>query len=272
MGDTAAPQAPALLGAPRVHSAIVERLRARIAVCRQHHLDCAGRYERGRAETSEREREGTRHLLRLVQQQHGQAARKGAKHAKAAAAGNPCATAPPPADHYHQPLLGDGALGGRNGVEQGPAAGGEQRNPALVAIEIFTSDVLSFFCLDGSQLQSLNAGIAHVPLEYRGALFHAKAGSEPFTCNICIDLVRVRMKRTIPIDNTRTGAAFQLEGFALLPAHANSFPRVPKSFHADQFSEGCGAVSAAFSHAAFERLERKLFPIDFFTTLFCMAF
>ncbi|XP_048349564.1 mastermind-like protein 2 [Sphaerodactylus townsendi] len=135
MGDTAAPQAPALLGAPRVHSAIVERLRARIAVCRQHHLDCAGRYERGRAETSEREREGTRHLLRLVQQQHGQAARKGAKHAKAAAAGNPCATAPPPADHYHQPLLGDGALGGRNGVEQGPAAGGEQRNPALVALQ-----------------------------------------------------------------------------------------------------------------------------------------
>uniref|UniRef100_A0A8B9R1H1 Neurogenic mastermind-like N-terminal domain-containing protein n=1 Tax=Anas platyrhynchos TaxID=8839 RepID=A0A8B9R1H1_ANAPL len=98
MGDTAPPQAQAaglgagLLGgggggpaAPRVHSAIVERLRARIAVCRQHHLSCEGRYERGRAESSDRERESTLQLLHLVQQ--GQGARKAAKHPKAAAGG-----------------------------------------------------------------------------------------------------------------------------------------------------------------------------------------
>ncbi|KAL8191096.1 UNVERIFIED_CONTAM: hypothetical protein K2H54_068021 [Gekko kuhli] len=156
MGDTAPPQAPALLGggggggaaAPRVHSAIVERLRARIAVCRQHHLNCEGRYERGRAESSDRERESTLQLLNLVQ--HGQAARKGGKHAKAAAAvaaGNSGggasaaaapsgAAAPPPADYYHRQLLSNGTAGGRNGIngeQQGPAAAGEQRNPALVA-------------------------------------------------------------------------------------------------------------------------------------------
>ncbi|XP_054830849.1 mastermind-like protein 2 [Eublepharis macularius] len=153
MGDTAPPQAPALLGgggsvaaaAPRVHSAIVERLRARIAICRQHHLNCEGRYERGRAESSDRERESTLQLLSLVQ--HGQAARKGSKHAKTAAGGTgggastaaaSSAAAPPPADYYHQQLLSNGTAGvrsGINGEQQGSAAGGEQRNPALVALQ-----------------------------------------------------------------------------------------------------------------------------------------
>nr|XP_056714072.1 mastermind-like protein 2 [Euleptes europaea] len=168
MGDTAPPQAAGLLGGgggggvaaaappPRVHSAIVERLRARIAVCRQHHLDCEGRYERGRAESSGRERESTLQLLGLVQ--HGQAARKGGKHAKAgaaaaangngssgggggasssAAAAASSAAAPPAADYYQQ-LLGNGTAGGRSGIngeQQGGAAGGEQRNPALVALQ-----------------------------------------------------------------------------------------------------------------------------------------
>ncbi|XP_060090896.1 mastermind-like protein 2 [Heteronotia binoei] len=164
MGDTAPPQAPAaLLGGgggggaaaaagPRVHSAIVERLRARIAVCRQHHLNCEGRYERGRAESSDRERESTLQLLHLVQ--HGQAARKGGKHAKAAgaaaaAAGNNSnsggasaaasnATAPPPADYYQQQLLSNGTAGGGSGINGGQhsaTAAGEQRNPALLALQ-----------------------------------------------------------------------------------------------------------------------------------------
>lgn len=60
---------------PPLHSAIVERLRARIELCRRHHSTCERRYERGRAETSERERESTLHLLSLVQQ--GGAARRG---------------------------------------------------------------------------------------------------------------------------------------------------------------------------------------------------
>lgn len=167
MGDTAAPQAAAgLLGcggggggaatAPRVHSAIVERLRARIAVCRQHHLTCEGRYERGRAESSERERESTLQLLNLVQ--HGQAARKGGKHAKAAAAaaaaggnnsggGASNSAAPPSADYYQHQLLSNGtAGGGRNGIngeqqqqQQQSSAAGEQRNPALVAVSIPSS-------------------------------------------------------------------------------------------------------------------------------------
>uniref|UniRef100_A0A8C0SNV3 Neurogenic mastermind-like N-terminal domain-containing protein n=1 Tax=Canis lupus familiaris TaxID=9615 RepID=A0A8C0SNV3_CANLF len=172
MGDTAPPQAPAgglggapgagLLGGgsvtPRVHSAIVERLRARIAICRQHHLSCEGRYERGRAESSDRERESTLQLLSLVQ--HGQGARKAGKHAKAAATATTttapppapaapptasqaaAATAPPPPDYHHhhqQHLLSSGNNGGGGGIdgEQPPQAStpGDQRNSALIALQ-----------------------------------------------------------------------------------------------------------------------------------------
>ncbi|KAG8584620.1 hypothetical protein GDO81_004690 [Engystomops pustulosus] len=143
MGETAPPQAPAgslaigvsnvgLLGggpvAPRLHSAIVERLRARIAVCRQHHLNCEGRYERSRAESSDRERENTLQLLTLVQ--HGQGSRKSSKHSK-----NSCAA--PPDYRHHQPqptqLLSDEA-GDNNGGQQG-ANGLGQRNSALIALQ-----------------------------------------------------------------------------------------------------------------------------------------
>ncbi|KAL0629994.1 Mastermind-like protein 2, partial [Plecturocebus cupreus] len=177
MGDTAPPQAPAgglggasgagLLGGgsvtPRVHSAIVERLRARIAVCRQHHLSCEGRYERGRAESSDRERESTLQLLSLVQ--HGQGARKAGKHTKATAtaaattapppppaappaASQAAATAapPPPPDYHHhhqQHLLNSSSNGGSSGIngEQQPPAStpGDQRNSALIAVQLDTS-------------------------------------------------------------------------------------------------------------------------------------
>ncbi|KAM9220684.1 mastermind-like protein 2 isoform 2-T2 [Dugong dugon] len=173
MGDTAPPQAPAgglggapgagLLGGgsvtPRVHSAIVERLRARIAVCRQHHLSCEGRYERGRAESSDRERESTLQLLSLVQ--HGQGARKAGKHTKAtttaatttapppppaapppASQGAATAAPPPPPDYHHhhqQHLLNssnNGGGGGINGEQQPPAStSGDQRNSALIALQ-----------------------------------------------------------------------------------------------------------------------------------------
>lgn len=51
-----------------VHSAIVERLRARIELCRRHHSACESRYARGQAEISDREREATLQLLSIVQQ------------------------------------------------------------------------------------------------------------------------------------------------------------------------------------------------------------
>ncbi|XP_010860436.1 PREDICTED: mastermind-like protein 2 [Bison bison bison] len=176
MGDTAPPQAPTgglggapgagLLGGgsvtPRVHSAIVERLRARIAVCRQHHLSCEGRYERGRAESSDRERESTLQLLSLVQ--HGQGARKAGKHPKATAStatatapppapaapptasqtAAPAAPAPPPDYHHHhqQHLRSSSSSGGSSGIDgeqqqQPPVSyrNGDQRNSALIALQ-----------------------------------------------------------------------------------------------------------------------------------------
>ena len=56
---------------PQLHSAIVERLRARIELCRRHHSTCESRYQRGQAETSDREHENTLHLLNLVHQSTG---------------------------------------------------------------------------------------------------------------------------------------------------------------------------------------------------------
>ncbi|KAL4647716.1 mastermind-like protein 2 [Arapaima gigas] len=53
---------------PQLHSAIVERLRARIELCRRHHSSCESRYRRGQAETWEREHESTLHLLSLAHQ------------------------------------------------------------------------------------------------------------------------------------------------------------------------------------------------------------
>ncbi|XP_064413988.1 mastermind-like protein 2 [Latimeria chalumnae] len=101
MGDAAPPQpttgtgvlgsvmgvgGPALTGAggsaaPRLHSAIVERLRARIEYYRQQHAHSQGRYERTRAESSERERESTLQLLNIMQ--HGQSGRKNKQHKSA---------------------------------------------------------------------------------------------------------------------------------------------------------------------------------------------
>ncbi|XP_063807560.1 mastermind-like protein 2 [Pseudophryne corroboree] len=142
MGETAPPQAPAgslgigvssvgLLGAgtvtPRLHSAIVERLRARIAVCRQHHLNCEGRYERSRAESSDRERENTLQLLTLVQ--HGQGTRKNSKHSKSA-----CAVLPDYRQHQQQLLSDNG--GETNGERQQSVSNGlGQRNSALIALQ-----------------------------------------------------------------------------------------------------------------------------------------
>ncbi|XP_052471940.1 mastermind-like protein 2 [Carassius gibelio] len=53
---------------PQLHSAIVERLRARIELCRRHHSTCEHRYVRGQAESLDREHESTLHLLSIVHQ------------------------------------------------------------------------------------------------------------------------------------------------------------------------------------------------------------
>ncbi|XP_057684986.1 mastermind-like protein 2 [Corythoichthys intestinalis] len=96
MGSMAAHGAPSAAArgsaVPQLHSAIVERLRARIELCRRHHSTCEDRYRRGQAESSDREHESTLHLLNVVQQ--GPGARKG-KSCRGAA-GQPPQPQPPP--------------------------------------------------------------------------------------------------------------------------------------------------------------------------------
>lgn len=72
----AAPRGSAV---PQLHNAIVERLRARIELCRRHHSTCENRYQRGQAESSEREHENTLHLLNIVQQGPGNRKTKGSR-------------------------------------------------------------------------------------------------------------------------------------------------------------------------------------------------
>ncbi|MBN3292067.1 MAML2 protein, partial [Polypterus senegalus] len=144
MGEAAPPQPPAgsfvpLLGGvpgpgngsrgsavPQLHSAIVERLRARIELCRRHHTSCENRYQRGQAESSDRERESTLQLLNIVHQ--GPGSRK-TKHGKAASQPQQ-ALAPPPQSHE---------FNGRANGEQKPqrpagAPEEEHRNPTRIAV------------------------------------------------------------------------------------------------------------------------------------------
>lgn len=64
---------------PQLHNAIVERLRARIELCRRHHSTCENRYQRSQAETSDREHENTLHLLNIVHQGPGNRKAKGSR-------------------------------------------------------------------------------------------------------------------------------------------------------------------------------------------------
>lgn len=80
MGLGSAPVAAARGSAvPQLHNAIVERLRARIELCRRHHSTCENRYQRGQAESSDREHENTLHLLNIVHQGPGNRKAKGSR-------------------------------------------------------------------------------------------------------------------------------------------------------------------------------------------------
>ncbi|XP_005455126.1 mastermind-like protein 2 [Oreochromis niloticus] len=64
---------------PQLHNAIVERLRARLETCRRHHSTCADRYQRGQAESTDREHESTLQLLSIVHQGPGNRKAKGSR-------------------------------------------------------------------------------------------------------------------------------------------------------------------------------------------------
>ncbi|XP_035477950.1 mastermind-like protein 2 [Scophthalmus maximus] len=82
-GAAGGPGAAASRGSavPQLHNAIVERLRARIELCRRHHSTCESRYQRGQAESSDREHESTLHLLNIVHQGPGSRKTKGGRAA-----------------------------------------------------------------------------------------------------------------------------------------------------------------------------------------------
>ncbi|XP_028321516.1 mastermind-like protein 2 isoform X2 [Gouania willdenowi] len=75
----AVPTARGSATVPQLHNAIVERLRARIELCRRHHNTCESRYQRNQAESSDREHESTLHLLNIVQQGPGNRKAKGGR-------------------------------------------------------------------------------------------------------------------------------------------------------------------------------------------------
>lgn len=87
LGALAGGGGPAVLGAPasrgsavpQLKNAIVERLRARIESCRQHHSTCENRYQRGQHETSDREHKSTLHLLNIIHQGPGNRKVKGGR-------------------------------------------------------------------------------------------------------------------------------------------------------------------------------------------------
>lgn len=80
-GGPAVAGAPASRGSavPQLHNAIVERLRARIELCRRHHSTCESRYQRVQPEMSVRERDTTLHLLNIVHQGPGNRKTKGGR-------------------------------------------------------------------------------------------------------------------------------------------------------------------------------------------------
>ncbi|XP_006628131.2 mastermind-like protein 2 [Lepisosteus oculatus] len=98
-----------------LHSAIVERLRARIELCRRHHSSCESRYQRGQAENSDRERESTLHLLNIVHQGPGN--RKNKSHKTAA----------------QQPPEYNSRVNGEQKSQN--SAGGEPRNSTRIALQ-----------------------------------------------------------------------------------------------------------------------------------------
>ncbi|XP_077467744.1 uncharacterized protein maml2 [Stigmatopora argus] len=126
MGSAAAHGAPSAAtrgsSMPQLHSAIVERLRARIELCRRHHSTCEDRYRRGQAESSDREHESTLHLLNVVQQGPGPGTRKGKSGRGAAAQPHPHPQPPP-----------DYGVRGTNGEQRG--AEGDHKMSTRIALQ-----------------------------------------------------------------------------------------------------------------------------------------
>ncbi|XP_037835734.1 mastermind-like protein 2 [Kryptolebias marmoratus] len=99
---------------PQLHNAIVERLRARIELCRRHHSTCENRYQRGQHESSDREHKSTLHLLNIVHQGPGNRKAKGSRGSNQQ-----------PPDYSR--------ANGANGEQKGPE--GEQRIFTRIALQ-----------------------------------------------------------------------------------------------------------------------------------------
>lgn len=117
------------------HSAVMERLRRRIELCRRHHSACESRYQAVSPERLELERQQTFALHQRCLQAK---AKRAGKHRQ------PPPAPPPPAPPPPAAAAGSAERSGANGLD-GEAASGEQqhgRSSALIAVSAARRRVL----------------------------------------------------------------------------------------------------------------------------------
>lgn len=139
------------------HSAVMERLRRRIELCRRHHSACESRYQAVSPERLELERQQTFALHQRCLQAK---AKRAGKHRQ------PPPAPPPPAPPPPAAAAGSAERSGANGLD-GETASGEQqhgRSSALIAVSAARGRVLG----PGRDRRSCPAGTGISRLEVDG--------------------------------------------------------------------------------------------------------
>lgn len=115
------------------HSAVMERLRRRIELCRRHHSACESRYQAVSPERLELERQQTFALHQRCLQAK---AKRAGKHRQPPPAPPPPAPPPPPLPQPPPPAAGGSAdRSGANGLDAEGASGEQHgRSSTLIAV------------------------------------------------------------------------------------------------------------------------------------------
>lgn len=139
------------------HSAVMERLRRRIELCRRHHSACESRYQAVSPERLELERQQTFALHQRCLQAK---AKRAGKHRQ------PPPAPPPPAPPPPAAAAGSAERSGANGLDGDTASGEQQhgRSSALIAVSLAWGRVLG----PGMDRRSCPAGTGTSRLELDG--------------------------------------------------------------------------------------------------------